>query len=429
MNQPIRAGRLILTLAALILCALNSSAEFCYIWYTYEGSELVYQIIYDDEGNTNTVQCKGPVNSFTNNTFISRNLIIPEEVTCEDGQIYKVTTIGNSAFKDCSSLTSVTIPNSVTYLSRFAFENCSSLTSITIGNSVTAIGSSAFEGCTSLTSVTIPNSVTEISYSAFKDCSSLTSVTIPNSVTEIYGFAFLNCSSLTSITIPNSVTEIGQSLFKGCTSLTSITIGNSVTKIDYGAFSDCTSLTSVTIPNSVTEIGYRAFEGCTSMTSITIGNSVTKIDYRAFEGCTSLKELTLPESVTKIGYDTFQESGLTELTVLNPIPPTIADSHMFKKPNPEDIALYVPEGSVELYRNTYPWSRFKSINAVDTAIEEVEVEADVAVSVCGAEIVVPEGSKIFDLKGRAMRATKLPAGVYIVRTPSGKTVKVTIAHP
>ena len=103
------------------------------------------------------------------------------------------TTIGEAAFKDCSNLTSVTIPNSVTTIGRHAFDECSALTSVTIPNSVTEIGGYAFHNCRELTSVTIPNSVTEIRYDAFAHCSALTSVTIPNSVTEIGDNAFSYC--------------------------------------------------------------------------------------------------------------------------------------------------------------------------------------------------------------------------------------------
>ena len=193
-----------------------------------------------------------------------------------------VTSIGNEAFRQCVSLTSVTIPNSVTAIGYEAFSGCSSLTSVTIPNSVTTIGYRAFSGCTSLTSVTIPNSVTTIGESAFHGCSSLTSVTIPNSVTRIYADAFSGCSSLTSVTIPNSVTTIDADAFSGCSSLTSVTIPNSVTTIEWSAFSGCTSLTSVTIGNSVTTIGRWAFSSCSSLTSVTIGNSVTTIGDNAF---------------------------------------------------------------------------------------------------------------------------------------------------
>jgi hypothetical protein len=124
----------------------------------------------------------------------------------------------------------------VTTIGGAAFENCTSLTSVTIGNSVTTIGARAFWGCIGLTEVIIPNSVTTIGEEAFGYCTGLTSVTIGNSVTTIERWAFENCTGLTSVIIPNSVTTIGNRAFWGCDGLTSITIGNSVTTIGSGAF-------------------------------------------------------------------------------------------------------------------------------------------------------------------------------------------------
>ena len=159
------------------------------------------------------------------------------------------------------------------------------------GKPVTSIGSYAFCECSSLTSITIPDSVTEIGCAAFSVCSNLTSITIPDSVTSIGSSAFAACSSLTSITIPDSVTSIGNCAFQVCTSLTSITIPDSVTSIGDEAFQACSSLTSITIPNSVTSIGYCAFNGCSSLTSITIPDSVTSIGAHAFAGCSSLTDI------------------------------------------------------------------------------------------------------------------------------------------
>ena len=216
-----------------------------------------------------------------------------------------VSVISNYAFYKCSSLTSITIPDSVTSIGSDAFYDCSSLTSINIPNSVTSISSYAFEGCSSLTSITIPDSVTSIGDSAFYKCSSLTSITIPDSVTSIGSSAFEYCSSLTSITIPNSVTSIGSNAFYSCSSLTSITIGDSVTSIGSNAFYYCSSLTSITIGDSVTSIGFGAFEYCSSLTSITIPDSVTSIGFSAFSSCSSLTSITIPDSVTSIGNYTF----------------------------------------------------------------------------------------------------------------------------
>jgi hypothetical protein len=233
-----------------------------------------------------------------------------------------VTRIGEAAFEYHTSLTSITIPDSVTNIGNYAFSVCRSLTSVTIPNSVTSIGNYAFYYCSGVTNFTIPNTVTSIGRSAFSECLSLTGVTIPNSITSIEEYAFAGCTSLGAITvdvlnsfyssvdgllfnksqsqliqcpagkagsymIPNSVTSIWERAFYSCASLTGVTIPNSVISIGFEAFSSCTSLTSVTIPNSITTISYGVFAYCTSLTSVTIGNGVTSIGDRAFEFCTS----------------------------------------------------------------------------------------------------------------------------------------------
>ncbi len=232
-----------------------------------------------------------------------------------------MTSIGENAFSDCTSLTSITIPDSVTSIGEYAFSGCTSLTSVTIPDSVTSIGNFAFEDCTSLTSITIPDSVTSIGDRAFSACTSLTSVTIPDSVTSIGYKAFCNCESLTSVTIGNSVTSIGEGAFCDCTRLTSVTIGNGVTSIGDIVFEGCTGLTSINIPDSVTSIGENAFSVCTSLTSITIPDSVTSIGGGAFEDCTSLTSVTIPDSVTSIGESAFEDcTSLTSITIGNGAP-------------------------------------------------------------------------------------------------------------
>ena len=295
---------------------------------------------YDSRNNCNAI-----IETASNKLIAGcKNTVIPNTVT----------SIGNFAFYECSSLTSIDIPNSVTAIGHSAFNGCSSLSSIDIPNSVTAIGGSTFYGtgwynnqpdglvyaglvaykykgtmpngtsitlrdgtlgiaadafsnCNGLITITIPNSVTNIGTSAFFRCSSLTSVSFPDSVSVsiIDEDTFYGCSSLTSITIPNNVSIIGKNAFFG-SGLTSVTLGNSLTIIGVKAFSFCTNLISVEIPNSVTTISECAFYACNSMTSVTIPNSVTSIDMDAFFGC-GLTSVTIPNSVTYLGYEAFLE--------------------------------------------------------------------------------------------------------------------------
>ena len=151
-----------------------------------------------------------------------------------------MTTIGNSAFNACSSLTSINIPESVTSIGSSAFCFCISLTSITIPNSVTSLGDRAFDSCgSSLTNVTLGNGISSIGAHTFYCCSGLTSITIPEGVTNIDIYAFYGCSGLTSITIPEGVTNIGKSAFKGCSSLDSIISLNTTPPTIYSStFSD-----------------------------------------------------------------------------------------------------------------------------------------------------------------------------------------------
>ena len=180
------------------------------------------------------------------------------------------TTVTSVTFAAESQLTSIEI---------FAFFNCSNLTSVTLPNSVTSM-QAAFSGCTSLTSVNVPTGLTGQVAGAFEGCTSLTSITIPAGITTTQLNAmFLNCTSLTSVTILANLTVISYNMFSGCTSLAGITIPNTVTTIRETAFSGCTSLTSITIPNSVTTIERNPFGGCTGLTSVTFEGTIASSSF------------------------------------------------------------------------------------------------------------------------------------------------------
>ena len=262
--------------------------------------------------------------------YYSGSIQIPESVEHE-GVTYSVTSIGDGAFKDCSRLTSVTIPNSVTSIEAGAFAECTGLTSVTIPNSVTSIKNSAFYDCSGLTSVTIGNGVTSIGNDAFKNCQALREINIEEG-NETYD-SREGCNAI--------IETASNTLISGCK--TSI-IPNSVTSIGDGAFEGCTGLTSVTIPNSVTSIKNRAFYGCSGLTSIAIGSGVKSIGSEGMAGCSSLaKVYCYAENPPSNNYNSFDGTPIN------------------------DASLYVPAGSIDAYENDDWWRLFHTISALPQA--------------------------------------------------------------
>ncbi len=331
-----------------------------------------------------------------------------------------VTSIGRSAFSGCSGLpvidnlryadtylveavdrtrSTYTIKDGTKWIGNSAFYDCSSLSSITIPNSVASIGGSAFYRCSSLTSVTIPNSVTSIGGNAFYYCSGLTSVTIGNSVTSIGDEAFSGCTSLSSLTIPNSVTSIGENAFSWCTSLSSLTIGGNVTipantefwgNIIKASFNGCSIneihfigslndwLNKLWNPSQISS-NYALYIGDTLLSSVIFSSETTSIADYAFDGCNSLESVVLSGAVKTIGDLAFNCPNIKSITCYSMRPPSVHQNGSKYTSFPEDMPystiIYVPAN----YKNTYMvhdfWGMYdvRPIGAATTETTSVQV--------------------------------------------------------
>lgn len=216
--------------------------------------------------------------------------------------------IEDKAFNGCSNLTSIYIPR-LSVIGDRVFGDCKKLETVTFSPdySLTTIGKGTFYNCSNLTTINIPSSVSSIKNNTFEKCTGLTTINIPSFITSIGDEAFLKCNNLTSITIPSSVISIGDDVFYGCNNLESITVdqandiyesNNSNAIIEKETNALLFGCKNTVIPNTVTEISEHAFYGCKDLTSITIPSSVETIGERAFMNCTGLTSITIPANAT-----------------------------------------------------------------------------------------------------------------------------------
>ena len=317
-------------------------------------------------------------------------LVIPETIHV-GGKEYTITAIEGNAFNRNYRLMSITIPNTVKNIGSYAFYECSGLSNVKIGDGVETIGSYAFYR-NGLVSITIGKNISFIGEYAFYDCYGLTQVyindlkkwcqidfgslvanplyyahhlylnkkevkelVIPEDITTIKDYAFAGGSSIKSLTIGDNVSSIGAYSFYQCSSLASVELASSITSISNYAFYECTELEEIQLPDDIEIIGESCFYGCSNLENLKLPSKLQIIKEYAFTGCSKLRSVTIPASVEFIyGYAfSFTSSESVDFFV-NPEYPPLTYGYSF----PGGSKIYVPDGSIEPYRNVEPWSSF-----------------------------------------------------------------------
>ena len=407
----------------LLLCSIIANAQK----FSVDG---IYYCITDETNKTVEVTYTGEY-SYNRNNYTG-NVVIPENVVY-NGNVYIVNRIGYSAFRGCSTLTSVEIPNGVTSIDSYAFYGSSNLERVEIPNSVTRIEEYAFENCSALADINVPENIEYIGYKAFynslwyNNCPDglmyfnkmlytykgvmpeKSSIIVQDGTLSIVEGAFRDCNELKSITIPNSVTDIGHLAFYWCTGLTHIELPQNITTIPGGMLQGCTSLPSIYIPSSVKCIEGESFDGCDALkdvyisdlaawcniemhytpfiyaenlylndelvTELVIPDEIVEIKSMSFYGCNSLESVKIPESVTKIQSGALGDcSGLKNIYCYAQDVPNAVDA--FYGTELQNITLHVPAESIEEYKSVEPWKNFGTIVAVGEENNTVTIVVD-----------------------------------------------------
>ncbi len=386
--------RQVLLLMLLVATTLTPATA-----HDFEVDGIYYNILSDTEVE---VTYKGNTYSSYDNEY-SDIIVIPDNVAYDD-ITYNVTSIGNHVFRDCESLTSVTIPKSVTSIGMRAFENstglkefifnaencttmgsvgyplfydCKELTSVKIGDCVKIIPDNAFSYCRGITSLVIPNSVTFIGVSAFSGCSNLIKLdfnaencTTMGSLATPTSPSFYNCWKLTTINIGDDVKIIPDYAFSGCSYVTALNIGKNVVSIGKSSFVNF-DITSVTIPESVTSIGDGAFNSCSSLSEFNFNarncSYMGSSSFPSLIDCQQLVTVKIGSDVETIPDYAFSNcKSINSIISQSVVPPSISDNIF----SDYTATLYVPQGCVETYKLAEHWNKFDIFSIGESVVEK-----------------------------------------------------------
>ena len=395
--------QIILTLAAVAASVTAVSGQGTGVLDRYYIDGLIYE-----KTSETTVSCEGAFDDGV------KKVVIPETINA-DGTVFTVIGISDHAFSKCNAMSSLTIPNTITFISSNAFSNDTIGGSELRSDNISVEISDLTAWCKIDFGDKYANPLVRDGSKLYVNGILLTDLEIPNGVTEIKSYAFYSYFGLTSLEIPNSVTTIGGSAFYGCSGLTSLEIPNSVTTIGGSAFYKCSGLTSIRIPDSVVEIGDHAFRQC-RLEAVVIGRNVTTIGMGAF----------LLNPVRRV-----------DIYAINP--PAVDYSNIFISLFSYELyataVLSVPVGSLEAYRSADSWKLFKNIEEKDFGgVDGVEDDA-VSVTAKGGSIEITGADnaqvEVYNLSGQLVYSGTdttvggLAHGIYIVRV-AGQTFKVAL---
>lgn len=349
-----------------------------------------------------------------------------KEITIPDN----IEWIGKWAFMDCTNLETIIVGEGLKGISDCAFQNCIKLKEMPVGNNLRSIGSHSFQNCQSLSIVNLPDAVNDIGSYAFADCINITEFSFGAYTPLISSYAFFNCKSLKRIEF--NYFDISPSTFEGCESLEEVVLGEKVDYVYSSAFKDCKSLKEIVFPYGIRGVSSYAFAGCLSLTDVKfedisgsvnvspnafadspierlyLGQNVI-FNSSPFRDNEALKEVTIGEKVTEIGTAAFEGcTSIEQVTSFAPNPPKITIS-TFDITTEKHATLLVPEGSLDIYKETPYWENFYNIRednqaGIESAPIDNDINDDIIYSITGLKLPIKRASEL----------RNYPRGVYIV---------------